>query len=114
VTFMTHDEDGISDEKFRHTCRYCRYIDINVRGPQEGGRVHNGFAKRSKLFTKEMLAFIANAVRQSRTEADQEWDLLRVVAHKGANQLAQVHSQLTHTHQGWLRQHIIGSMIQRS
>jgi hypothetical protein len=46
--------------------------------------------------------------------------LLRVaVAHKVANQLAQVHSQLTHMRhyddrngsktRGWLRQHIIGS-----
>jgi hypothetical protein len=62
----------------------------------------------------------AEAIRQSRTEADQEWDLLRVaVAHKVANQLAQVHSQLTHMRhyddrnrsktRGWLRQHIIGS-----
>jgi hypothetical protein len=95
VTFMAQDEGGISDEEFRHTRRYCRYININVGGPQEGDRVHNGFAKRSKIFTKEMLAFMAKAVRQSHTEADQEWDLLRVVvAHKGANQLAQVHGYL--------------------
>ena len=70
-------------------------------GPQEGGRVHNGCC-------------LAIAPR-----TEQEWnDLPRVVAHKGANQLAQVHSQLTHMRHyddrkgsktlGWLRQHIMG------
>jgi hypothetical protein len=50
---MAQDEGGTSDEDFRHTRRYCRFVDIKVMGPQEGGRVHNGFANDPKSLPKK-------------------------------------------------------------